>query len=287
MIEKRTNSSKETFKSVPISDIRPSTWQVRTVFDPEALEELANSIREEGLAQPILIRPIPEDNGICYEIIAGERRWRACRLLGMKTIQAVVKEVDDKVSAILGMVENLQRENLTPIEEARGYKMLIDRLKMTQADIAEKVGKSRPSISNSMRLLSLDPEVVHMVETKQLEAASARFLLALPKDQQITAAATVINKGLTSKSVDTLVKTLVKKSAEENKISQEELEIPEKPPQEEVETIEDQILSGLPEGFKVIVTLRKKGGGSITFNIPEEHWDAFISQFTTTEEALD
>lgn len=164
-----------------ISEIEPNKEQPRKDFDQEALSELADSIKRHGLLQPIVVRP--RVNGR-YEIIAGERRWRACRMAGLVRIPALIKEMDEQTSAEVALVENLQREDLNPYEEALGYSTLIDRFSLTQEEAAERVGKSRAAVANSMRLLKLPQKMLEALREGKITAGHARALLSADGDKQ-------------------------------------------------------------------------------------------------------
>lgn len=272
----KAETTKDVFGEIPVSAIRPGKYQPRTFFDQDALEELANSIREEGLAQPILVRPLAEEeDGIQYEIIAGERRWRAFRLLGKKTIPAFSRKASDRNAALIGLIENIQRESLTVVEEARSYKKMIDELKLTQQEISDKVGKSRPVIANTLRLLSLHPDVLMLLESKQLETATARALIVLPKDKQTDLAEQVVKKGMGSKQVEAMVKKIIKGSVEKDEEEEKELTEAET----ENQNLQEQIQSNLPEGIKVDVRVKKDGSGTLKFDVPAEQWEQFLAQF--------
>ncbi|MBQ4347819.1 MAG: ParB/RepB/Spo0J family partition protein, partial [Firmicutes bacterium] len=183
--------------------------------DREALEELTESIRQHGVLQPIAVRKIKEGH---YQIIAGERRWRAAREAGLKEIPVHIVDADDRTAMELALVENLQRRDLNPIEEAEGYKTLIEEYNLTQEQAAERVGKSRPAVANAMRLLALAPGVRELVSNGTLSAGHAKALLALQdKDAQLKASETVILNGLNVRQTELLVKKLLeadKKAAE-------------------------------------------------------------------------
>ena len=180
--------------NLPISKVEPRLEQPRKTFDEEALRALADSIAQYGLIQPITVRKL--DSGY-YQIIAGERRWRAAREAGLTEVPVRVIEADDRRTAELALVENLQREDLNPIEEAKGYKTLIDEYGLTQEETAKSVGKSRPAIANAMRLLSLSEPVLDMVEKGQLSAGHARALVSINDEkQQLSAAKEVLEKAL-------------------------------------------------------------------------------------------
>lgn len=202
---------------LPISRVEPRSGQPRTVFDEPALQELAESISQHGVLQPITVRML--DSGY-YQIIAGERRWRAARLAGLTEIPARVIEADDRKAQELALVENLQREDLNPLEEARGYRALMEDFGMTQEAVAQSVGKSRPTVANALRLLSLQPEVSQMLESGALTTGHARALLAISnKTQQLEAARQVVDKGLSVRQTEALVATVLrspKKKAEKS-----------------------------------------------------------------------
>ncbi len=193
---------------LPIAKVEPRTEQPRALFDEVSLQELADSISRYGLIQPITVRKL--DSGY-FQIIAGERRWRAARLAGLTEVPVRILEADDRRTAELALVENLQRENLNPIEEARGYRALIDEYGLTQDEAARSVGKSRPAVANAMRLLSLSPEVLEMVEKGQLSAGHARALVpVLDAKLQLAAARETIGKALSVRQTEQLAARLLR-----------------------------------------------------------------------------
>ena len=193
-------------RTVPISRVEPNPTQPRSSFDPEALQSLADSIAAHGILQPRNVREMPGDY---YQIIAGERRWRAARMAGLQEVPVLVVEADDRKAMELALIENLQREDLNPIEEARGYQVLQDEHGMSQADISDRVGKSRPAVANSLRLLQLCPEVLAMVEGGELSAGHARAIVALPgAKQQLSAARKVLALRLSVRQTEALCKKL-------------------------------------------------------------------------------
>lgn len=201
--------------TLPIAKVEPRKEQPREYFDEAALAELADSIEQFGLIQPIVVRKL--DTGY-YQIIAGERRWRASRMAGLTEVPVRIIEADDKRTAELALVENLQREDLNPIEEAKGYKTLIDVYGMTQEQAAKSVGRSRPAITNSMRLLSLSDEVMELVEKGKLSAGHARALVSITDGKkQLAAANEVIDKQLSVRKTEELAAKAAKaaKPAEE------------------------------------------------------------------------
>ena len=193
---------------LPITKVEPRQDQPREIFDEQSLQELADSIAQYGLIQPITARKL--DSGY-YQIIAGERRWRAARLAGLTEVPVRVIEADDRRTAELALLENLQREDLNPIEEARGFRALIDEYGLTQEEAAKSVGRSRPAVANAMRLLSLCPAVLEMVEKQQLSAGHARALVPILDDKLQTAAAKeVVEKGLSVRQTEQLAARLLK-----------------------------------------------------------------------------
>lgn len=199
-------------KLVNINDIEPNREQPRKFFDEEALKELADSIAMHGVIQPLLVRPL-SDGG--YQLIAGERRWRASRMAGLSQVPVVVKEMTDEEAMELALIENLQREDLNPIEEAEGFKILMDTYSFTQEQAAEKVGKSRPAIANALRLLSLPEAVLDMVKQGIISSGHARTLIPLTDENLIIKLAEEISqKELSVRETERIVKTLMKPKSE-------------------------------------------------------------------------
>ena len=196
--------------TLPISKVEPRSEQPREYFDQEALEALADSIRQYGLIQPITVRKL--DSGY-YQIIAGERRWRASRLAGLTEVPVRVIEADDRRTAELALVENLQREDLNPIDEAKGYKLLIEEYGLTQEDAARSVGRSRPAVTNAMRLLMLTPPVMEMVEKGKLSAGHARAILSVSEpSKQLAAANEIIKKNYSVRKAEQLAARIARES---------------------------------------------------------------------------
>lgn len=206
--EDRFSDEEEELQVLPIAKVEPRRDQPRAVFKEEALQELADSIAQHGLIQPISVRKL--ESGY-YQIIAGERRWRAARLAGLTEVPVRVLEADDRRVKELALVENLQREDLNPIEEARGYRSLMDEYGLTQDEAARSVGKSRPAIANAMRLLSLCPDVLSMVEEGELSAGHARCLVPIiDQKTQANAAREIVEKGLSVRQAEQLAAKLQK-----------------------------------------------------------------------------
>jgi ParB family chromosome partitioning protein len=197
--------SGDELRQLPLDVIRPGRYQPRSVFDEEKLEELASSIRAQGVVQPIVVRPTGDNE---YELIAGERRWRAAQLAEIDKIPAVVRDVPDEVTVAMSLIENIQREDLNPLEEATALRRLIDEFQMTHQEAADAVGRSRTAVSNLLRLLELMQEVKDMVDGRDLEMGHARALLSLGEELQLQAAREVVRKRLSVRETEALVRRL-------------------------------------------------------------------------------
>jgi len=197
------NTTSTNVLTLRISEIEPNKGQPRRDFDEAALADLADSIREHGVIQPLLVRPMPAGT---YQLIAGERRWRAARMAGLSEVPVVIRELDDMETMEIALIENLQREDLNAIEESLGYKALADQYNMTQEQIAKSVGKSRPVIANALRLLNLPQKVIEMVRRDELSVGHARSLLALESKKEIVEMAErIVKQHLTVRDVERLV----------------------------------------------------------------------------------
>ena len=195
----------ETPNEAPVGEILPGTMQPRNGMDDSSLNELAESIRENGIMQPLIVRP--REGG--YELIAGERRWRAAQIAGLARVPIVIRDVDDRTALELALVENLQRENLNPIEEAKGYAQLLDQFDLTQEEVAAKVGKNRATVANSLRLIKLPAEVQTYVRDSLLSSGHAKAILGLKNARdQVAAAKRVIKKELSVRQTEELVGAL-------------------------------------------------------------------------------
>ena len=233
--------------SLPISQVETCSSQPRKRFDDESLQELADSISQHGIIQPLTVRKLSSGY---YQIIAGERRWRAARLAGLQEIPVIVIEADDRKAAELAMIENLQREDLNPMEEAAGFQSLIESYHMTQEEAAQRVGKSRSAVTNALRLLGLTPSVRKLVEESKLSAGHARALVPLSPSLQESAANAIVSGGLSVRQTEALVKRL----------SAEKKEAQAKDP-DEVDYLaeaQNELKARLCRGVK-IVPGRKKG----------------------------
>lgn len=193
----------EGIQTLRISDIEPNRDQPRKVFDEDALQSLANSIEQHGLIQPLLVEPL--ENGR-YRIIAGERRWRACRIAGVEEVPVVIRSLTKQQNMEIALIENLQREDLNPVEEALGYKSLQDVYHMTQEEIAKSVGKSRPAVANALRLLSLPEQIMDFVASGELSTGHAKALMPLSEEHMLALANRIISEGLTVRQTEALVK---------------------------------------------------------------------------------
>ena len=235
-----------------LSQIEPNREQPRKVFNEEALNELADSIREHGVLQPLLVRPLP---GGVYQLVAGERRWRAAKMAGLKEVPVVVKEFTDQEIVEISLIENIQREDLNPIEEAMAYKRLMEEFHLKQDEIADRVAKSRTAVTNSMRLLKLSSKVQEMVIADMISAGHARALLGISDEAlQETTAMKVFDEKLSVRETEKLVKNLVS---------------PAKKVKTERNTAEDAIYESLEEkmkgimGTKVSIQRKKNNKGKI------------------------
>lgn len=195
--------------TIKISEIEPNREQPRKEFDNAALSELADSIRQHGVLQPLLLRPMVSGG---YRIVAGERRWRASRMAGLTEVPAVIREMTDSEEMIFALIENLQREDLTPLEEAKGYRTLIESQGMTQEEVSQAVGKSRPSVTNAMRLLNLPEEIQKMLENGEISAGHARTLLSFPTEEEMLLGAQKAKQGASVRELENLAKKPAKKS---------------------------------------------------------------------------
>ena len=233
--------------SIPISQVESYSGQPRKHFDEESLQELADSITEHGIIQPLTVRKLSSGY---YQIIAGERRWRAARLAGLQEVPVIVMEADDRKAAELAMIENLQREDLNPMEEAAGFQSLIETYHMTQEEAAQRVGKSRSAVTNALRLLGLSPSVRKLVEENKLTAGHARALVPLSPSLQESAANAIIAGGLSVRQSEALVKRLSAEKKESKKPRNDEVDY--------LAEAQNELKAKLCRGVK-IVSGRKKG----------------------------
>ena len=233
--------------SLPISQVETCSSQPRKRFDDESLQELADSISQHGIIQPLTVRKLSSGY---YQIIAGERRWRAARLAGLQEVPVIVIEADDRKAAELAMIDNLQREDLNPMEEAAGFQSLIESYHMTQEEAAQRVGKSRSAVTNALRLLGLTPSVRKLVEEGKLSAGHARALVPLSPSLQESAANAIVSGGLSVRQTEALVKRL---SAEKK-----EAQVKDPDEVDYLAEAQNELKARLCRGVK-IVPGRKKG----------------------------
>lgn len=238
-----------------ISEIAPNRSQPRRAFDEEALAELSDSIRAHGVLQPILVRPLLQGG---YQIVAGERRYRAARMAGLTEIPATVRELSEEETMELALIENLQRENLSPLEEASGYKHLMDTYSLSQEQVAQAVGKSRSAVANSVRLLTLDKSIRDLVDDGRLSAGHARALLSIEdKKLQKSAANDIVKKGLSVRDAEKLAKKLNKQKVEKKPAAPQAVPVLYK---------ETQLALCEALGQKVVITKNKNGGGTLSID---------------------
>ena len=212
LIDNEEQKEENGVRMIRLSEVEPNPDQPRKIFDTEPLEALAESISQHGVIQPVVVRP---KDGM-YMIVTGERRWRAARMAGLSEIPVIIIEADDKKAAELAIVENIQRKDLNPVEEARGYAALIDEFSYTQEEIAKKIGRSRSAVTNSLRLLDLPPKALDYLASGELSEGHAKVLLSLKDSEKIeNAAETVVSKGLSVRDTEKLVKFLSSVKEEE------------------------------------------------------------------------
>jgi len=210
-VQQDDNGVNDSLQYFSLDLLQPGKYQPRVDMSQDSLDELADSIRVQGLVQPIVVRPVNDGH---YEIIAGERRWRASKIAGLDTVPALVRDVSDRNAIAMALIENIQRENLNPMEEANALHRLREEFSMTHQEAAEAVGRSRAAVSNLLRLRNLNDEVKRLVENCDLEMGHARALLALEGEQQSTAAQHIVEKGLSVRETEQLVRRLLKPAKE-------------------------------------------------------------------------
>ena len=241
-------------REIPVDLLQPGKYQPRSDMHPESLEELANSIRAQGVVQPIVVRSINSDGQ--YEIIAGERRWRAAQMAGLHEIPAVVRNVPDEAAIAMALIENIQREDLNPIEEAVALQRLIDEFEMTHQEAAGAVGRSRAAVSNLLRLLTLNTDVRKMLEQGELEMGHARALLALDGEKQSQTAREVAAKGYSVRETEQLVRRLSAAPAKAKK--------PSKSLDPDIKRLQDELTEKL--AAKVAFQHTAKGNGKMVIH---------------------
>jgi ParB family transcriptional regulator, chromosome partitioning protein len=246
-------------QNLPVEFIQRGKYQPRREINQEALEELADSIRAQGLMQPIVVRPIGTDK---YEIIAGERRWRACQLAGLDKIPVLVREVPDEAAIAMALIENIQREDLNPMEEAIALARLQQEFELTHQQIADAVGKSRASVTNLLRLMSLRDDVQRLLEHGDLEMGHARALLSLAPELQASTAQIVVSKGLSVRQTEALVRKLL-----EDKTAKPSDSFG---PDADIQRLEESLAEKLGAPVQIQHTAKGKGKLVLTYNSLEE-----------------
>lgn len=254
-----TNSPAESF--LPIEWLCPGKYQPRVDMSQGLLDELAESIKAHGVIQPLVVRAIGDNQ---YEIIAGERRWRASQLAGLAKVPVVVRDVDDETASAMALIENIQREDLNVMEEARGIQRLINDFGMTHQQIASVIGKSRTTITNLLRLITLEPEVTLLLERGDLDMGHARALLALAGDEQTQAARVVVAKGLSVRETERLVKVMVNQQQNEARQAMSPAPLPD------VLRLQDQLSERLGAEIKIKHRNNGKGVLEIKYNSLDE-----------------
>lgn len=248
-------------KDLPLEFLQPGKYQPRRDMDQEALEELAASIKTQGLMQPVVVRPIGEQQ---YEIIAGERRWRASQLAGLAQIPVLVREVADDAAIAMALIENIQREDLNPIEEAVAFKRLQDEFQLTQQEVAQAVGKSRSTVANLLRLMSLREDVRRMLEHGDIEMGHGKALLGLPEGEQSAAAAQVVSKGLSVRQTESLVRRILQD------LESAEKEVEESAGAADIRHLQDKLAEVLGADVAISHTAKGKGKLVIKYNNLDE-----------------
>ena len=260
---------KHHLQALPIEYMQRGKYQPRKDINPEKLQELADSIKAQGIIQPIVVRQIAFQK---YEIIAGERRWRAAQLVGLSEVPVVIKEIDDRAAMAIALIENIQREDLNPLEEAESLKRLLDEFNMTHQLVAEAIGKSRTTVTNLLRLIELHPEVKKLLLSNQLEMGHARALLSVEGIKQVTLATKVVKEGLSVRATE----RLVKESNEEPKVQKI------KAIDNNTLRLQDDLTAKL--GAKVVIDHKENGSGKlvITYSSLDE-LDGIIEHFKDHE----
>ena len=243
---------REQQRTLPVANLQPGKYQPRTQMDSTSLEELAASIRAQGLMQPILVRPIGGSLGDDrFEIVAGERRWRAAQMAGLTEVPTLIRDIPDESALAMALIENIQRENLNPLEEAQGLQRLVDEFSMTHQEAADAVGRSRPAASNLLRLLQLVEPVQELLMRSEIDMGHARALLPLSGVLQVQLAQRVVQKGLSLRDTGRLVQQALKPPKEH----------PASKPDRDVLRLQEELSDSL--GANVEIRTNKKGAGAI------------------------
>jgi ParB family chromosome partitioning protein len=249
-------SGRDSLRSLPLDLISPGPFQPRSIFDADRLQELADSIRHQGVIQPVVVRVRGSNN---YELIAGERRWRAAQIAGIEKIPAIIREVPDEIAIAMALVENIQRENLNPIEEATALRRLVDEFQMTHQEAGDAVGRSRSAVSNLLRLLELSQEVRELVDARHLEMGHARALLTLEPSMQAQAAREVVSKDLSVRETEQLVRRLKNPPVVKTRVIDPD-----------IQQLQDKLAEKLCARVKLTYNARGKGKLVIAYNSADE-----------------
>lgn len=257
-------------RSLPIERLKPGKYQPRTRMDQESLDELAASIKAQGVMQPILVRAVDKTPGAeRYEIVAGERRWRASQQAGLAEVPVLVRDIPDEQALAMALIENIQRENLNPLEEAQGLQRLIDEFGLTHQQAADAVGRSRPAASNLLRLLQLSPMVQELLMSGKLDMGHARALLPLTGAQQVAAAQRIVQKGLSVREAERLVQQITRPARKPA----------EQPVDRDLLRLQEELADGL--GANVQIKTNKKGAGKVTIEFGSlEQLDGLLSRLS-------
>lgn len=256
-------------QKLPIEWLQRGKYQPRKDIDPERIKELADSIKAQGIIQPIVVRQIGEQR---YEIVAGERRWRAAQLVGLQEVPVVVREIEDKAAMAIALIENIQREDLNPLEEAEALKRLLEEFELTHQQIADAIGKSRATVSNLLRLMELQPEVKQLLIEKQIEMGHARALLPLGRDLQIKAARKIAKQSLSVRAVEKLIRDLQTETPKKDSPTQDR----------DTLRLQEDLTSKL--GAKVSIDHKQNGSGKLVVSYSSlEQLDGIIEQITYSQ----
>lgn len=264
-VAEASSDTHEKLTQLPVDQIQRGKYQPRRDMDPQALEDLANSISSQGIIQPLLVRPI----GNKFEIIAGERRWRAAMLAGLTEVPVIIRHIPDESAIAMALIENIQRENLNPIEEAFALDRLIQEFGMTHQKVAESVGKSRTSVTNLLRLLVLPDDVKHMIERGLIEMGHARTLITLPEAIQLETAQLIVTRGLSVRETESLVRRLQ---------AGEPTHPTKKPVDPDIASLQDNLSRQLK--LKVAIQCNAKGKGKLVIHYKSlRELDSLLHQF--------
>ncbi|MBE0434391.1 MAG: ParB/RepB/Spo0J family partition protein [Methylomicrobium sp.] len=263
---------KNELQKLPIEWLQRGKFQPRKDIDPEKIKELADSIKAQGIIQPIVLRKIGDER---YEIVAGERRWRAAQLAGLQEVPVVVRDIDDKGAMAIALIENIQREDLNPLEEAGALKRLLEEFELTHQQIADAIGKSRATVTNLLRLMELQPEVKQLLIDKQIEMGHARALLPLSRDLQIQAAQKIAKQNLSVRAVEKLIRDL-----QTEPLKNEPAEV-----DRDTLRLQEDLTSKL--GAKVSINHKQNGSGKLVVAYSSlEQLDGIIEQLSYSENRI-